>query len=94
MCQEKQLEQKLVKAVKSHGGLCLKFVSPSTAGVPDRLVLIAIGHMAFVEVKAPHKKPRPVQQVMINKIHSLGFRVYVLDDEKQIDPLIKEVIKQ
>ena len=34
---EKQVEQKLVAAVKSKGGVCWKFTSPGTAGVPDRI---------------------------------------------------------
>ena len=33
---EKQVEQKLVQAVKLAGGMCLKLVSPGTAGMPDR----------------------------------------------------------
>ena len=55
---EKQIEQALVKAVRKRGGIALKFVSPGMAGVPDRLVLFPGGRMAFVEVKAPGKKPR------------------------------------
>ncbi|MGB4633492.1 MAG: VRR-NUC domain-containing protein, partial [Bacillota bacterium] len=43
---EKQLEQKLVKAVKNVGGLALKFVSPGYDGVPDRLLLFPGGKMA------------------------------------------------
>ena len=35
MAKEKMIETKLCKAVKAVGGLCLKFVSPSYAGVPD-----------------------------------------------------------
>lgn len=57
---EKLIEQKLVKAVKAAGGLCPKFVSPGMAGMPDRLVLLPGSRLAFVEVKAPGKKPRPL----------------------------------
>lgn len=54
--QEKEVEQKLVKAVKLTGGICLKFISHGFDGVPDRLVLLPQGRMAFVELKAPGKK--------------------------------------
>ena len=91
MAKEKLIETKLCKAVKAVGGLCLKFVSPGYAGVPDRLILIAFGKVAFVEVKAPGEKPRPLQVARINKIRSLGFKVYVLDDEKQIGGIIDEI---
>ena len=88
---EKQLEQKLVKAVKSVGGLALKFVSPGFAGMPDRLVLLLGGNMAFVEVKAPGEKPRPLQLKRHRDLKALGFKVYVLDDVLQIEQILKEV---
>ena len=55
---EKQIEQKLVKAVKARGGVCPKLVCPAFDGMPDRLVLLPDGHVGFAEVKAPGKKPR------------------------------------
>lgn len=85
---EKQLEQKLVKAVKEVGGLALKFVSPGYDGVPDRLLLFPGGKMAFVEVKAPGSKPRPLQRKRHETLRRLGFKVYVLDDERQIAAVI------
>ncbi len=91
MAKEKLIEMKLCRAVKKIGGMCLKFVSPGYDGVPDRLILIAFGKVAFVEVKAPGEKPRPLQVARINKIRSLGFKVYVLDDEKQIGGIIDEI---
>lgn len=91
MAEEKKLEQKLVKAVRNIGGLALKFVSPGCDGVPDRLILIAYGKVAFVEVKATGKKPRPIQIRRINQIKNLGFLVFILDDEKDIPSIIQQV---
>ena len=42
---EKQIEQKLVKAVKAEGGMCPKLVSPGTDGMPDRMVLLPEAHI-------------------------------------------------
>lgn len=53
---EKAIEQKLTLMVKKQGGICPKFVSPGFDGMPDRIVLLPGGCMAFVEVKAPGKK--------------------------------------
>ena len=50
---EKQIESKLVKAVRNVGGMCPKLVSPGTDGMPDRLVLLPGCRIGFVEVKAP-----------------------------------------
>ena len=58
---EKNIENKLTTAVKKAGGISPKFVSPSFAGMPDRLVLLPGGVCAFVEVKSQNKKPRPLQ---------------------------------
>ena len=57
---EKQVEQALRKAIRDRGGLALKFVSPGLAGVPDRIVLMPNRRVAFVELKAPGKHPRPL----------------------------------
>ncbi len=40
---EKQIERKLVEAVRCAGGLAPKFVSPGFDGVPDRLILLPSG---------------------------------------------------
>lgn len=88
---EKTIEQKFREAVKNAGGLALKFTSPGWDGMPDRLALLPGGRMAFVEVKVPGKKPRPLQLARHRTLRQLGFRVYVLDDEKQIGGIIDEI---
>lgn len=56
---EKTIEKKLADAVKARGGLAPKFTSPGFDGMPDRIVLMPGGRMAFVEVKAPGKGTAP-----------------------------------
>ncbi|WP_092564388.1 VRR-NUC domain-containing protein, partial [Anaeromicropila populeti] len=58
---EKRIEQKMTQEVKKLGGRAVKFVSPGWDGVPDRIVFFPGGRVAFVEVKAPGKKLRPLQ---------------------------------
>lgn len=55
---EKEVEQKLVKAVRLAGGFCIKFIFPEFDGVPNRLVLLLKGRIAFIELKVSGKKPR------------------------------------
>lgn len=88
---EKQIEQKLVSAVKSRDGLCPKLVSPGTDGMPDRMVLLPGARIGFVEVKAPGQKPRPLQEKRHRLLRALGFLVFVLDDPAQIPQIIEEV---
>ena len=91
MKSEKQIEQALVRAVRNSGGIALKFVSPGFDGMPDRIVLLPHGVIAFVEVKAPGKKPRALQVSRHGMLRKLGFRVYVLDNEEQIGGILDEI---
>ena len=88
---EKTIERKLTLMVKRQGGICPKFVSPGFDGMPDRIVLLPGGHMAFVEVKAPGKEPRALQTSRHTLLRRLGFRVYVLDNEEQIGGILDEI---
>ena len=88
---EKVIERKLKEVVCQSGGLALKFVSPGLDGVPDRLLLFHRGQMAFCEVKAPGKKPRPLQERRIAQLRALGFRVYVVESVVQIGGMICEI---
>ena len=91
MKSEKQIEQSLVKAVKNMGGIAPKFVSPGFDGMPDRIVLLPHGLMAFVEVKAPGKKPRPLQVSRHGLLRRRGFKVYVLDDMNRIGGILDDI---
>ena len=89
---EKHIEQKLVKAVKAAGGIAPKFMSPGCGGMPDRLLLLPGGRIAFAEVKAPGKAMRPLQIKRKRQLEALGFRVYCLDDAGQIGGILGEIL--
>lgn len=86
---EKYIEQKLVAAVKSMGGIAPKFVSPGFNGMPDRLVLLPMGRIAFIELKAPGKVMRPLQVRRKRQLEALGFLVYCIDSIEQIDEVLQ-----
>lgn len=88
---EKDIEQKLVKTVKRKGGLCIKFTSPGMDGVPDRLVLMPKKKMAFIELKATGKKPRPLQIKRMKQLSELGFLCFVLDNTDRIGGMLDEI---
>lgn len=91
---EKEVEQRLVAAVKAAGGWCPKFISPGTDGMPDRIILMPGGHIAFVEVKAPGKKPRKLQIRRHVRLRHLGFLVFVLDDPAEIPGIIAATMQE
>lgn len=88
---ENQIELKLVQAVRKSGGMCMKFVSPNFDGMPDRVILLPGGKIAFAELKAPGKKPRPLQLARHKTLMKLGFRVYIIDSTEQIGEIIDEI---
>lgn len=88
---ERTIERRLVSRVRAAGGMALKFVSPGMAGVPDRLVLLPGGRCAFVELKAPGKKLRPLQTLRQKQLESLGFRVYCVDSVEGIQRVVDEM---
>ena len=88
---EKYIEQKLVKAVKEMGGIAPKFTSPGLDGVPDRIILLPMGRIAFVELKAPGKKMRPLQVRRKRQLEGLGFVVYCIDGVEQIGGILDEI---
>lgn len=88
---EKDIEKALVKKVKALGGLCIKFISPSMMGIPDRIVLLPKAKLGFVELKRPGGKARPIQIKRIKDLKKLGFKVFVLDEKENIDEVIKAI---
>lgn len=85
---EREIERQFAAEVKKHGGIAVKFVSPGFDGMPDRLVLLPDGKCGFVEVKAPGRRPRPLQEARHRLLRALGFKVYVLDDKDKIGEII------
>lgn len=59
--------------------------------MPDRIVMMPGGKCGFVEVKAPGKKPRALQESRHRMLEALGFLVFVLDDPAQIGGVIDEI---
>ncbi len=88
---ESEIEKTLTEEVKKRGGLALKIVSPSMAGVPDRLILMECGRLAFIELKAPEKKMRPLQIKRKKQLEALGFLVYCIDSKEQIGGVLDEI---
>ena len=90
---EKEIEAALVKAAKKRNGLALKFVSPGLSGVPDRLVLMPNGKMGFIELKAPSKKMRILQEKRKSQLEALGFLVFCLDSKEEIEVMLDAIVQ-
>lgn len=83
---EKEIETKLRELVKKRGGLCLKWVCPGWAGVPDRIILLPRGRVVFVETKRPKGGRLSTRQKWwAKKLIDLGFSHWTIWDEIELD---------
>lgn len=81
---ESAVERALITSLKKHSKGCaliLKLNVQGKRGWPDRMILMQEA-AAFVELKAPGKKPGALQRKMIADLAALGYSVYVVDDTK------------
>lgn len=90
---ESQVERYLHSKVTANYGMCLKFVSPGTAGVPDRIVIHG-GRTMFVELKRPGGKPRTLQKEIAYMMSAAGARVYCISTKEQVDQLIHDLLNK
>ncbi|WMJ79554.1 VRR-NUC domain-containing protein [Clostridium sp. MB40-C1] len=89
--EESRIEKRLKKQIELLGGKALKFVSPGMSGVPDRIVLLPQGKIIFVELKAPGKKLRALQEYRAKELRNLGFRVECIDSTEGINKLVEKI---
>ena len=88
---EKTIERKLTTDVRRRGGVALKLAATGISGMPDRLILLPGGKMAFVETKAPGKKPRALQEQRMLMLEHLGFRCFVIDSVGRIGEVLDDI---
>ena len=82
---ENQIEKRLVEGIKKQGGMCMKFVSPGTAGVPDRIIITATGKIIFVELKTE------IQMYTIGEMKKRGADVRVIKGLDEVKMLLAEI---
>lgn len=88
---ESVIEARLRDGVKAMGGICWKFVSPGTTGVPDRIIILPGGRIIFVELKADTGRTSDIQQYRINELRRIGADVRILKGLSQVKAFLKEV---
>lgn len=88
---EKSIETRLREKVKKRGGVAFKFTSPSTEGVPDRLVCLPVNRFYLVETKAPGKTWRPTQKIVRDFLAVMGITVHLVDTHEKLDEFLKTI---
>lgn len=88
---ESQIERRLVEGVKRLGGMCLKFVSPGTLGVPDRIIITAKGRVIFVELKTETGRLTKIQRYVIGEMQNRGADARVVKGIDEVKELLAEI---
>lgn len=87
---EKDIEWRLRDGVKGLGGLCLKLVCPGFTGMPDRLILLRGGVIAFTELKRPGQRERQRQAFVQRRLWKMGFPVFGgVDSFAKVDDVLR-----
>ena len=84
MTPEGKIVEYLKWRVKTLGGTTRKVAWVGHTGAPDQLVLLP-GAAAFVECKAPGRKPSRIQEREIERLKAAGLDAYVVDNELTVD---------
>lgn len=76
---ESAIQSRIIKRYELQGWFVVKLLLTSKPGIPD-LLCLKDGKAAFIEVKRPGGKPRPLQDYRINELRRMGFEVQVLTE--------------
>ncbi len=89
---ESTIEARLVKLVRSRGGLCYKFVSPGNPGVPDRIVITPDGRTIYVELKTEVGRLAAIQKFQHDEMRKRGAEVRTLKGMDEVRAFVEEVL--
>lgn len=87
---EREIEKYLYDQTVKHGGLCYKWSSPQTAGVPDRIVMLK-GQIWFVECKSSTGKLSKLQEKVTGKIRDQGCNMMIINSKELVDQLMEHI---
>lgn len=83
---EKTIEQYLVQEVKKRNGMGIKLLG--IVGIPDRMVLLPVRIIVFIETKTAKGKLSPLQKWWEKSLKALGFDYLVIRSKQEVDHLL------
>jgi len=83
---EKTIEQYLVQEVKKRNGMCIKLLG--IVGIPDRMVLLPVRIIVFIETKTSKGKLSPLQKWWEKSLKALGFDHLVIRSKQEVAHLL------
>jgi hypothetical protein len=86
---ERDIESRLIDMAEKHRCFLRKLRWIGRNGAPDRLMIKPEGEVVFIELKAPGKRPAPLQEREHASLRRFGQVVRVLDSIESVEDLFK-----
>ena len=87
---ESTIERGFVSRIKKAGGLCWKFTSPGTSGVPDRLVVLPGGRVSLIELKRDGGVVSEIQKTRLAELRDRGIDARVCIGKAGIEEFFED----
>lgn len=81
---ESAIEAHARREIESMGGELVKVACLGRIGFPDRIAMLPGARLAFIELKAPGKKPRPSQERWLDRLTRFGFEAFWTDNANEV----------
>ena len=94
MVAESTIEKRLRDAVVAAGGLCIKLPAFLYRGIPDRMILLPMGRIFFIELKKDGGRTEPArakhQSAFRQFLRSIGFYSEQIQGREAVEQFIEE----
>ena len=88
---ESYIERNCREITRAQGGQLLKLSPTGQTGIPDRLLLLPGGRVAFVEFKDRRGRLSELQRWWLHLLAGLGFPVYTCRSSARFREILAEV---
>ena len=88
MTRERDIEAYLKRELEALGCYFLKWVSPGNAGVPDRILILPIGVVAFIEVKTDTGRLSGLQHTWKVRLRTKGCAVLTIYGQDEAEAFV------
>ena len=91
---ESDLEQILRDEVVAAGGVCIKLPALLYRGIPDRMVLLPVARIFFLELKADRGRPSRTQSVFRKFLQAIGFYSEIIRGKVELEDFLNHHVRK
>jgi len=89
---EAAFEKYVCDKIRQCGGRAFKWICPGLSGAPDRIVVLPVGRIIFMELKRPGVKDgmSARQKKVCRVLENLGCAVYLISDKEDFRKMMED----